>query len=51
MAKEVWESPMDKLLVVEKVDTGLYFYEYAQGEFLLLEKSPLEFKMIYVGEL
>mgnify|MGYP003645050627 CR=1 FL=1 len=51
MAKEVWETAMDKLLVVEKVDAGLYFYEYAFGEFLLLEKSPTEYKMIYVGEL
>lgn len=50
--REIWMTDVGKILLVRIVDrSGLYYYEYAFDEYLMLEKSPAEYNLVYIGEL
>lgn len=51
MKYSIWLTKTNHIVVVRKVDQGVYFYEYIKGEFLMLEKSPKEFGLDYIGDL
>lgn len=51
MKRSIWLTKANYLVIVRKADVGVYFYEYARDEFVMLEKSPSEFGLEYVGDL
>jgi hypothetical protein len=51
MKRGVWMTKANILVVVRKVDIGVYFYEYDKDEYIMLEKSPTEYNLEYIGEL
>jgi len=51
IVKEIWWSKTEHLVLVTKVDDSLFYYEYYQDEYLMLERSPFDFGMEFIGEL
>jgi hypothetical protein len=49
--RQIWLTAVDRIVIVHKIDGDLYYYEYAPDEYMLLEKSPLQYKMEWIGEL
>lgn len=49
--KQIWLSVKNFIMVVHKVDVDLYYYEFDRDNYILLEKSPAQFGMEFIGEL
>jgi hypothetical protein len=49
---QVWLTDTYRIVLVRIADmSGLYYYQYTDNEYLMLEKSPQEYELEYLGEL
>lgn len=51
MKKYVWYTVMHRLVIVEELDECLFYYEADLDVFLQLDKHPVDYGMVYIGEL